>query len=306
MARRVPDLPDRYAHALADHLVERDARTLLAAEELGRQALLEGRGILDVAHAHHLMLAGLGDGLELSSDDLEAAGAFLASCLAPFARAHRRALDAVAALGHHDAHQQDELRRIARTLREELAPRLGEAHAALAAVAGAAAPALRPELERVAGLLTQVEAGLRGLSRGSEPLVLDEQGLPAALEQLVEQVATRHDLEIDLTHHLHGRLPRAVEVALYRTVEQALDNVVRHARARRVSVRLERGPDGVVCLVRDDGVGLRSERGLPAEGIGIAELRERLTALGGALEVESAPHRGTTLRAAVRLDGIAG
>src|SRR5262249_17442368 len=95
-------------------------------------------------------------------------------------------------------------------------------------------------------------------------------------------------------------LPTRIETALYRIVQEALTNVVRHARASNVKIQLARDSDGVVrCSIRDDGQGFdmvgvlaRKERG----GLGLIGIRERLNAVGGTLQVHSEPRCGTELR----------
>ena len=96
------------------------------------------------------------------------------------------------------------------------------------------------------------------------------------------------------------RLPPEVETALYRVVQEALTNVVKHARASRVSVLLTRKPSAVVAVVEDDGAGFD-----PAtagdDRLGLAGMRERLALLDGRLEIESRAGAGTTLVAEVPL-----
>jgi signal transduction histidine kinase len=91
------------------------------------------------------------------------------------------------------------------------------------------------------------------------------------------------------------RLPPVVETALYRVVQEAMTNVVRHARATRVDVLLERRGERVSVMVEDDGVGFDPARVQRGDHFGLLGLRERSEALGGSLIVESRPGAGTTV-----------
>jgi signal transduction histidine kinase len=103
------------------------------------------------------------------------------------------------------------------------------------------------------------------------------------------------------------RLPPAVETALYRVVQEALTNVLRHARARHVSLVLQRTPDGVAAVVEDDGGGFDPAAAPPAAGrLGLLGMRERVELVGGTLTVESAPGDGTTVIARVPVPAAGG
>jgi signal transduction histidine kinase len=91
------------------------------------------------------------------------------------------------------------------------------------------------------------------------------------------------------------RLPTVVETALYRVIQEAMTNVVRHARATRVDVLAERHGDRVKVMVEDDGVGFEPDKVQRGDHFGLLGLRERAEALGGTLTVESAPGAGTTV-----------
>jgi signal transduction histidine kinase len=93
-----------------------------------------------------------------------------------------------------------------------------------------------------------------------------------------------------------GRLPRDAETTFYRVAQEALNNVVKHAGARRVDVVLEAREDAVVLIVKDDGSGFDPKGSdIGARGIGIAGMRERAALVGATLQVESAAGKGTTV-----------
>jgi signal transduction histidine kinase len=140
------------------------------------------------------------------------------------------------------------------------------------------------------------------LIRRLRPSVLDDLGLAAALETLVsEWRARRPGLPCRLTVEgdLHG-LPDAVNIAIFRLVQEALTNVLRHAVASHMSVTLCRSADAVLVRVEDDG------RGLDPAGVkrtwqhfGLLGMRERVEGLGGCLDIESDPGRGLCLHATI-------
>ena len=98
-------------------------------------------------------------------------------------------------------------------------------------------------------------------------------------------------------------LPPAVEMALYRVAQEALNNAVKHAAARAVWIELQRLPHEVTCSVRDDGKGFDAARRPAVRGLGLIGIRERLSALGGSLRLVTRPANGTTIHAAIPLAG---
>jgi signal transduction histidine kinase len=150
-------------------------------------------------------------------------------------------------------------------------------------------------LREVHALLDRVETQLRRLSRELRPTILDDLGLAPALEWLAQGVADRTGLPITVVA-LSDRLPPEVETAAYRIVQEALTNVVRHARASKVQVEVRRDDSTVRAVIRDDGQGFDVAATLARRGdrgLGLIGMRERVEALGGKLSIESSPGRGT-------------
>jgi signal transduction histidine kinase len=154
--------------------------------------------------------------------------------------------------------------------------------------------------ERVAELLRTTDAvidGLHRLAADLRPPSLDHLGLDAALRQYARSSAATYGLDVRFKARGFSaeRLPAIVETALFRVVQEAVTNVVRHARASRVDVLLERRGDRVLAMVEDDGVGFDPDRVPIGEHFGLVGLRERAEALDGSLTVESGPGAGTTV-----------
>jgi signal transduction histidine kinase len=161
------------------------------------------------------------------------------------------------------------------------------------------------DLDRaVAQAVDQIEesiANLRGLITDLRPAALDEIGLQAAVEALVER-GQRHGIEVDVSIQLaykrglaRTRLSDELETALYRIIQEALTNAGKHGQATRAVVEIHEEGDEVHLLVRDDGRGFDAEQ--KREGFGLLGIHERVALLDGELEIDSAPERGTVIRA---------
>ncbi len=151
-------------------------------------------------------------------------------------------------------------------------------------------------------VLSLAEAGLaemRALIFELRPETLETEGLVAALTKQIESARVRHKLEVQAEWCSEPDLPYEVKEAIYRIAQEALNNITKHAQARRVDVRLSCNSDEVTFEVSDDGVGFASEESFPGH-LGLRSMRERATKAGGILEVESAPAQGTRIRIRIR------
>jgi signal transduction histidine kinase len=196
--------------------------------------------------------------------------------------------------------QELERRRLARELHDETGQALTSILLGLKMLEEAkdpdAARAATQELrERVVTTLQDV----RRLAVELRPKVLDDFGLVSALERLTQTFQEATTIRVDLEAMLGAdRLPGEIETALYRIVQEALTNVVKHAQAGHVTVLVARRGEAVAVVVEDDGRGFEPD-GDDGEGIGLIGMRERLELLGGRLRVESSPDSGTTVAAEV-------
>ena len=211
--------------------------------------------------------------------------------------------DGAPALRHLNEILEGELKRIAHVLHDEAGQLLASVHLALVDIASEFPPQARARFATVQRLLAQIETELRGLSHEWCPTVLDDLGLLPALEFLAEKVGRRTGIQVRVIGEGSGRLPPAVEMALYRVAQEALNNAVKHAAARAVWIELQRLPHEVTCSVRDDGKGFDAARRPAVRGLGLIGIRERLSALGGSLRLVTRPANGTTIHAAIPLAG---
>jgi signal transduction histidine kinase len=146
---------------------------------------------------------------------------------------------------------------------------------------------------------------LRGLITELRPATLDQLGLTAALEDLVERF--EHSAGVDVVVELSigaGRLDPELETAVYRLVQESLTNVAKHADAASAMLQVTTGDGRLDVLISDDGQGF--DQAAERSGFGLAGMRERIELTGGELQVESRPGSGTKVMASVPLGGEAG
>jgi len=159
-------------------------------------------------------------------------------------------------------------------------------------------------IERVNELKSMTNDVLENLHRlaiNLRPASLDHLGLIAALRQYIETFSRQHSIktQFEVVGLDDKRLPPTVETNLYRIVQEALTNVVRHAKASRVDVLLERRGDQVVTIIEDNGVGFDAEAAGQSGRLGLLGMRERAEMLGGTLAIESTIGSNTTIYAEV-------
>jgi two-component system sensor histidine kinase UhpB len=173
------------------------------------------------------------------------------------------------------------------SLRRKLAPMSAE-HAA--------------EFERVVRYLGEVIEHLRLLARELRPLLLRDLGLDGSLRSLADGMASP---TLKIVTEFPAPIPRLdeeTEVIVYRIAQEALTNAVRHANARTIAVTVSTGDQKLVLEVRDDGRGF-DPTARPAVALGLASMEERALALGGRLDIRSAPGEGTTVTLVCPLGG---
>ena len=293
-------LEDQYTAALRDSIAGMGESALQQAYELGRRALADGLGVLDMAAMYHKALAA---GLPRDSTPeetalmLEAGASFFAESLSPFEMTHRGFRDSNIALRHLNQTLEQEIKRIAHALHDEAAQLLASVYLALDEVAGNLPPA-REHLLKVKGLLDLIEGQLRQLSHELRPTILDDWGLLPALKFLAEGVTARTGLFIKVEGESAPSLSPLLATTLYRIVQEALTNVTRHAKATEVKVTIQHELQTLRCSIKDNGVGfdvssLSVRTG--GRGLGLIGIRERLNSLGGSPLLVSTPGQGTEL-----------
>jgi signal transduction histidine kinase len=156
------------------------------------------------------------------------------------------------------------------------------------------------EIERVRQLARETQGELRSLVFELRPPNLEADGLVATVRKDLEVLGRAHGLRADLQVDGTPVLDSAVEIELYRIVQEALNNAVRHAQAKSVTVDVDAGDGTVTITVHDDGVGFDpGARAIRERRLGLTSMRERAESLGGKVVVDSAPGSGTTVRVEV-------
>jgi two-component system, NarL family, sensor histidine kinase UhpB len=193
--------------------------------------------------------------------------------------------------------QEEERRRLARDLHDEVNQALTAILLRLEALAQETTPEHRPEVAELKRLVNQAMDELLNLARQLRPSALDDHGLVPAVETQLKRFSARTGIEVRLdTQGEPDTLPEVVQTAIYRVAQEALTNVTRHAGATVVQLELEEGPAGAELRVRDDGGGF--EPGVAQAdngGLGLVGMAERARLVGGELDVRSAPGGGTTV-----------
>ena len=201
---------------------------------------------------------------------------------------------------------EEEARRIAHALHDEAGQLLVSVYLALDTLLGELQPDARERLTEIRALIEQVEAQLRRLSHELRPTILDDLGLKPALEFLADGISKRTGRVVVVTAAIGERLPGPVETAMYRIVQEALTNVIKHSHATQAIVHLVRHADELVCSIADNGRGFDTKA--PSvhthnQGLGLIGMRERAASLGGTFSIDSSPGKGTTLKIVVPLKG---
>jgi two-component system sensor histidine kinase UhpB len=191
--------------------------------------------------------------------------------------------------------QEEERRRLARDLHDEVNQALTAILLRLEALSHSAPPELGEELDELKRLVNQAMNELLQLARQLRPTALDDHGLLPAMASQVKRFASQTGIKADLNATGEGStLQPDEELAIYRIAQEALANIARHADARSVEVDLRSHEGGGVQLtVRDDGCGF--ETGRPTRGLGLGGMAERARLVGGELTIESRPGAGTQL-----------
>jgi signal transduction histidine kinase len=299
----VDGLQADYERALQTYLREGGESSLKQAYELGRRALGQGKGILDMISVHQETLKRMLDG-QPAGDLVHRAGDFLTESMSPFEMTHRAFGEANETLRRLNESLEGETRRIARALHDESGQLLAAVHIQLLQLARHLAPPAQASLRDIEALLEQIEQQLRNFSHDLRPTVLDDYGLLPALQSLAERFSKRFGTPVSVDSKPMPRMTKTTEAAMYRVAQEALNNVARHAKATRVHIRLWMSPGELHCRIRDDGVGF-DPAALPRaskNALGIIGIRERLNVLGGSLEIQSAPQQGTELKIEVPVE----
>ncbi len=195
-----------------------------------------------------------------------------------------------------EAAEDRERRQIARDLHDDLGQTLAAAQVRLAGLCSDPRDSVSIPAKAVADLIDQANASTRSLAAQLAPAVLYELGLTPALEWLGEEVGRTFGLEVSVQDDGRPKLlSQEVRAILFRGVRELVINVAKHARTDSATIELESTDDQIVIRVSDAGVGYNpaAHGEIPGRGLGLASVRERLSLIGGNLEVQSIAGEGT-------------
>lgn len=307
MIESTTQLQEQCDQLFRDQLERPNEATRSAAYELGRQALDGGLGVLDLATLLARSLSGValeGRGPEQRGPATAALEGIALDLFSPFEMAHRAVGEANAALRRGNEAREEELKRIAHAIHDEVGQLLVRMHWAVDDANRIASTDVKEKLLTVAGCLEAVEGRLRRMSYELRPTLLDDLGLEAALRSFADGLTSRSGITVSVEGASPGRLPPRIETVLYRVVQEALRNVVKHARARSAVIRLHRSRGAVLCAVRDDGIGFSTEvreDGATSAGLGLIGIRERVAQVGGTVAIQSQVGHGAEVLVSIPL-----
>ncbi|HST12037.1 MAG TPA: ATP-binding protein, partial [Terriglobales bacterium] len=211
----------------------------------------------------------------------------------------RRAEEALAGMSRKLIEAQEQERaRIGRELHDDINQKL-----AMLAI----------ELERLQSNPSDVQATVRALRKELAAISNDVQalshdlhsskleylGVVVGMKSWCREFAERHKLEIDFQSDVSKSLPAEIGLVLFRVLQEALQNVVKHSGVRRVAVQVRKAPGEVHLLIDDSGGGFDLEAAMQGSGLGLTSMRERVRLLNGTITIDSKPHHGTNIRVQV-------
>ncbi len=194
--------------------------------------------------------------------------------------------------------QEEERRRIARELHDQFGQQISALRLGLTTLAD---PAQRDQIDetlaRLQAITAQLDQDVDRLALELRPTTLDDLGLQVALQQHVEEWSGHHNIaaEFQMTGSEQRPIPPEIEIVLYRVVQEALTNVLKHSDARHVSILLERRADQVRTIIEDDGRGFDPETVRQQNRLGLLGMQERVALVGGTVTIETTIGRGTSV-----------
>ncbi|HEY2975674.1 MAG TPA: chemotaxis protein CheB [Pyrinomonadaceae bacterium] len=202
-------------------------------------------------------------------------------------------------LGQLVSAQEDERRRFARDLHDQLGQQLTALKMKLESlkVHAEGRKQLNAGLDELQGIVKQLDSDVDFLAWQLRPVALDDLGLPAALSNYVKQWSEHFGIAAEFhTANLGQRFDPRIETNLYRIAQEALNNCAKHSQCSHAEILLERRDRHIVLIVEDDGVGFAPGNAQEGDGQwGLLGMRERASLLDGTIEIESAPQAGTTI-----------
>jgi PAS domain S-box-containing protein len=203
-----------------------------------------------------------------------------------------------------EAHEEESAR-IARELHDDVNQRLAIVSVRLGYLKQSppvSAADLKQEIGEVSQEIADLVADIQALSHALHPPRLELLGLEAAATGFCEELSNRHGVTIDVHfENIPQALPREISLCLYRVLQEALQNVVKHSVSRQAHVSLNSHINTINLTVKDSGAGFHPHEAMRGPGLGLSSMKERLKVIGGQLSIDSQPGRGTMIHAVAPL-----
>jgi signal transduction histidine kinase len=195
---------------------------------------------------------------------------------------------------------EEQRQRIGRELHDDIVQRLALIAVEVDRLGASGHQSSEADIQSLYQEVTQVSEATRRLSHEVHPFVLEYAGLGAALRSMFHRVSQQNGIHIGFTEHEAKTIREDASLCLYRVAEEALQNIVKHGRARNVTVDLAVSQKSAVLRIVEDGMVIASEE-VPGNEVGLGSIRERVMALNGVCDIVSASDKGTTITATLPL-----
>jgi len=201
--------------------------------------------------------------------------------------------------------QEEERRRLARELHDDLTQRLAVLAIQTGKMEQAAISGCQPDAQTFRALrdqAVQISADVHNISRQIHPSILDDLGLEKAIEAQCTRFSNREGLAVDFrAEGIAQTLSKDVALSIYRIIQEGFTNIAKYACARNVALSLKGTGEELYLCVRDDGIGFDAAEVRKKPGLGLSSMRERVRIIHGTLRIASEPEKGTTIEVTVPL-----
>jgi signal transduction histidine kinase len=202
--------------------------------------------------------------------------------------------------------QEEERTRIAMELHDDVGQRLSLLAVHLDRLKQSrptSAAELGLQIEEVRKQIDDLACDVQALSHQLHSPKLDYLGLAAAAASFCRELSDRHGMEIEFhSENIPKELPKEISLCLFRVLQEAIQNAIKHSGSRQFQVSLRGGASEIELIVHDSGIGFELEEAIKGHGLGLTSMKERLKLVNGQLSIDSKPQRGTTIQARVPLN----
>jgi PAS domain S-box-containing protein len=160
---------------------------------------------------------------------------------------------------------------------------------------------IQPRVQELRREMAEVSNDVQAMSHDLHSSKLEYLGVVAGIKSWCKEFGERQRVEIDFSNDVHSALPFEIGLSLFRVLQEALHNVMKHSGVKRIEVQLREDSGGIHLIIRDSGKGFDVEAALQGKGLGLTSMRERVRLVNGTISIESKPMGGTTIHVRVPL-----